>query len=382
MCDSHRQLPVSRRGFFQTAAGAAAAQAGAPQNAAPARSQFSPNTKPRKISDHLFVLEDTCNVYLIRDGTHGLLIDFGSGAIESRHRGIANAMLDAGSKLGPALGALVSGLLLVRFGWRVFFLALGAVSLLWLVPWMIWRPYSSSTPKAATPSPGIAEILRLRSARGTFLGHLCGNYFWFFLLTWLPTYLVNERNLSIEQMSRVSSFAYFAMAASAVAAGWFADRMISKGASPTRVRKAVVVSGLTLSTMILPVAALKDTTISIILLVGACMAFGTYTSNHWAIAQTLAGPQAAGRWTSLQNGIGNLPGILAAWLTGIVVDRMHSFTLPFIIAAVFAFSGALMWGLVVGPVRAVWETDAGCAYTGIVTLSLTCCANDDIHART
>src|SRR5206468_1090768 len=58
--------------------------------------------------------------------------------IESRHRGMANALLDAGSKLGPALGTLVSGLLLARFGWRVFFVTLGVVSLLWLVPWLVW----------------------------------------------------------------------------------------------------------------------------------------------------------------------------------------------------------------------------------------------------
>jgi glyoxylase-like metal-dependent hydrolase (beta-lactamase superfamily II) len=34
-----------------------------------------------KISDHLYQLVDTCNVYLISDGDHGLLIDTGSGAI-------------------------------------------------------------------------------------------------------------------------------------------------------------------------------------------------------------------------------------------------------------------------------------------------------------
>ncbi len=34
-----------------------------------------------KISDHLYQLADTCNVYLIADGDRGLLIDAGSGAI-------------------------------------------------------------------------------------------------------------------------------------------------------------------------------------------------------------------------------------------------------------------------------------------------------------
>ncbi len=44
-------------------------------------SPLSPATEPRRISENLFLFEDTCNVYLIRSGTSGLLIDFGSGAI-------------------------------------------------------------------------------------------------------------------------------------------------------------------------------------------------------------------------------------------------------------------------------------------------------------
>ncbi len=71
---------VSRRGFLQsTGAGIAASPlATAP---VPEQSAFQPNARPRKISENLFLLEDTCNVYLIRKGERGLLIDFGSGKI-------------------------------------------------------------------------------------------------------------------------------------------------------------------------------------------------------------------------------------------------------------------------------------------------------------
>ncbi len=76
----HDQL--SRRGFLQTTAIAgSAAQVSASVAPETEPQQFSPNAKPHRISENLFVLEDTCNVYLIRDGDSGLLIDFGSGAI-------------------------------------------------------------------------------------------------------------------------------------------------------------------------------------------------------------------------------------------------------------------------------------------------------------
>ena len=86
------------------------------------------------------------------------------------------------------------------------------------------------------------------------------------------------------------------------------------------------------------------------------MSFGVYVSNHWAITQTLSGPLAAGRWTSIQNGVGNLSGVAAPWLTGVIVERTGSFSLAFIAAAAVAFTGALMWGVVVGSVReAPWR---------------------------
>ncbi|MBV8073678.1 MAG: MBL fold metallo-hydrolase [Acidobacteriaceae bacterium] len=70
----------SRRGFLQTTA-LAAAQTSLAVPARIANPEFTPNTRPRKISDNLYVLEDTCNVYLIRNGRSGLLVDFGSGAM-------------------------------------------------------------------------------------------------------------------------------------------------------------------------------------------------------------------------------------------------------------------------------------------------------------
>lgn len=282
-----------------------------------------------------------------------------AAAVPTERRGVANALLDAGSKLGPGLGTLVGGLLLARFGWRVFFVVLGAASLLWLVPWFVYMPrFEAATRRAGDWRPGTLQILGSRSAWGTFLGHFCGNYFWFFLLTWLPTYLASARGLSTESMVTVSGIAFLTIAAATMCAGWISDRAIGRGASPTRVRKTVVVCGLAGSTIILPVAFVHGGAASVGFLLLACVAFGSFTSNHWAITQTLAGPLAAGRWTSLQNGIGNLSGIVASWLTGFAVERTHSFGAAFAVAAAVVLAGAFFWGAVVGPVEPVdWKNE-------------------------
>src|SRR5438477_2559856 len=78
------------------------------------------------------------------------------------HRGFANALIDAGTKTGPAIGTLVGGLLVSRLGWRPFFLVLGLGSLLWLIPWSWWRPTGKgvSAREDRSDIASIGDILR------------------------------------------------------------------------------------------------------------------------------------------------------------------------------------------------------------------------------
>jgi glyoxylase-like metal-dependent hydrolase (beta-lactamase superfamily II) len=91
MCDNSS---LTRRHFLKT--GGAAVLAPKAMNAEEtspiaqvSSSPFASTARPRQLSPNLFLLEDTCNVYLIKDGSSGLLIDFGSGR-----------MLDLASELG------------------------------------------------------------------------------------------------------------------------------------------------------------------------------------------------------------------------------------------------------------------------------------------
>jgi ACS family D-galactonate transporter-like MFS transporter len=270
------------------------------------------------------------------------------------HRGLANAVIDAGSKFGPALGMLVGGLLMASFGWRPFFIVLGAASLIWLIPWMKWMPrgHGISGEKLAKP-PRVLHILAQRSAWGSFGGLFCGNYFWYFLLTWLPSYMVNERHFSSRRMTTMSALAYLAIGVSAALCGWLSDHWIASGATPTKVRKTFTVGGLTLSTIILPVVMVTSRDLSMALLFLTCIFFGMWSSNHWALIQTLAGPPAAGKWTGIQNGIGNLAGVVAPAVTGVVVQRTGEFFWAFVVATGVLLAGACFYLFVIGRIEQV-----------------------------
>jgi ACS family D-galactonate transporter-like MFS transporter len=272
-----------------------------------------------------------------------------------QHRGRANALIDAGTKGGPALGTLLGGLLMAKFGWRPFFLVLGFGSLLWLIPWFYWMPRGKgvSAREHHGELPSIASILRQRAAWFTALGLFCSNYFWYFLITWLPAYLEKERHFPKVKMAVVGSLAFLAISLSSMASGWLSDRWITWGGTPTRVRKTFAGAGLVLSTIILPVCLVHDDGLSVALLMLACLSFGLYSSNVFAITQTLAGPRAAGKWTGLQNGVGNLAGVVAPWLTGWVVQETGQFYWAFVVAAAIVLASAAMFVFGIGRIEQV-----------------------------
>jgi ACS family D-galactonate transporter-like MFS transporter len=279
-----------------------------------------------------------------------------------QHRGLANGLIDLGCKAGPALGLLIGGAIVSRYGWRPLFISVGLVSMLWLLPWA-WvarRNMSASEDSVALTGheagPGLFEIAQQRSAWGTFLCLFCGNYVWYFLLTWLPWYLVRERHYSEVAMGRFGSMAFWAVGIASLISGWVSDRMVEHGGSPTFVRKMFAAGGLTGAIVILGVPLLESQAASLSLLIFACISFGCYSSHPWLISQTLAGPAAAGRWSGMQNAIGNLAGVIAPWLTGRIVRDTGHFVYAFAIVSVILGLGAASYLLLIGPIEPiVWR---------------------------
>jgi MFS family permease len=315
-------------------------------------------------------------------------------AMPQEHRGRANSFIDAGTKLGPAAGAFVGGLVLVHWGWRMLFLVFGVGALTWMAPWFFAMPRGGrrveeervegaggersamrcdgeasaavgSGSTGATEATGttgatgsIAKMVRLRCAWGTTIGHFSGNYFYYFLLAWLPTYLVQEEHLSIRSMSRLTAAIFLLIACTTLLSGWISDRLIARGVSATSVRLTLVVGGQAMASSLLALTLVHGhPLVALGLLVIACVGHGGYASNHWAIAQTLAGPAMAGRWSSLQNGVANFAGIAAPWLAGLIVQTRGSARLAFVVTGGVALVGALSWALLVRRVEPVhWET--------------------------
>jgi MFS family permease len=260
-------------------------------------------------------------------------------------RGFANALIDVGTKGGPALGIFAGGFFVAHSGWRAMFIVIGGLSLLWLPFWM--RATSDGIPQTARQAAGgtFGELLRRSDALLTFAGLFCFNYAFYFLLSWLPSYLVDERCYSLRMMAVYGALPYVATAAASLTAGAASDRWIRQGHPAHRVRGWLASAGLAVFGVALALSAFGSNLASMITLVVAFGALGVFTSQVWAITQGLAGARLAGRWTGVQNSIGNLGGVVAPVITGMMVERTGSFVPAFLTASGFVLAAAAAYAI-------------------------------------
>jgi MFS family permease len=268
--------------------------------------------------------------------------------VANEHRGLANGVITAGLKLGPAVGAFGAGALIAKYGWRPVFVWMGIASLLWLPAWFRWMPQSKDTLSTDGGTfIGPMAIFRQGGFWACSAGHFCFNYLSYFLMTWLPFYLAHERHLSQLALSRAAGAYYLLDSASALTTGWLCDRLIIRGMRASFVRKAASVIGSLVAAAALLGCALAGAHSYYAWLLVAGMGSGAAGCGVFLFAQTLAGPRAVGQWSALQNGLGNFAGLIAPVLTGFLVDKTGHFFSAFALAAAVSVAGALVWSYAV-----------------------------------
>jgi ACS family D-galactonate transporter-like MFS transporter len=275
--------------------------------------------------------------------------------VQPENRGVANGIVTAGLKFGPAVGAFVSGLLIAKYGWRPVFWGLGAASLLWLPAWMAWKPSAPARPERDGARIGDAEILAKRDFWACAAGHFSFNYLSYFFLTWLPYYLAHERHLSEAALARAAGAYYLLDSLSALLTGWVTDLCVKNGIRASLVRKTASAIGHVTAAVAMIASAFASNEAYFPWLLVAAIGSGMAGCGVFLFAQALAGPRAIGRWSALQNGFGNFAGLTAPALTGFLVDRTGNFFAAFVLAAGISLAGAVIWSLAVRFTPVIWR---------------------------
>jgi MFS family permease len=273
--------------------------------------------------------------------------------VSGGRRGIANAVPAAALAWGPAVGTLAGGLILRYFGWRPIFIVFGTATLFWIVPWLLAsKPQWNAHSPAIDRSIGLKDVMREKTVWLMGFGHFLNTYGFYFLLAWLPLWLVKSRGLSILEMTGIMTTVYLVQGIGALGWGWFSDRLVGRGADEGDLRKRLMcLYQFTYAAAILGTAFSSSTSGLFAWLLVAGFFGGIGGANPYCISQMYAGPAAAGRWVGVMNGVGNLSGIVGPILTGVLIQQTGSYMSAFVVSAGVVAFGGLWWWFALPPVE-------------------------------
>ncbi|KLU25251.1 hexuronate transporter [Caballeronia mineralivorans PML1(12)] len=277
-------------------------------------------------------------------------------------RATAAGVGQAGGPIGGALAGPVVGFLALAFGWRAAFIVMAVLGITWAIA---WRLLSTETPaqhpkvsreelahieagqEAVTaPSGGkvsIREVITTRAVLTTGISLFCYNYILFFFISWFPSYLVDAKNISLKDMSLVSSLPWITGAIGFLSGGFLVDAIYRRTGKRMFSRKVVLVTSLLIAASCIVLTGFVDAvstavgvmTIAIGLLMLAAPAY-------WAIIQDSVPRHQVGTASGFMHGLANCSGIVGPAITGFLIQSTGSFVSAFVLAGVVGLIGSLI----------------------------------------
>lgn len=251
-------------------------------------------------------------------------------------QGKAIGIYFSGSKVGLAIGAPLAATILAHYGWHAVFFVTGVVSALWLIPWfLIYRP-GKGLIKENLPETAVAEapaekvkwtsLFSHREMWALMLGQAGYLYVYFVFLSWLPSYLILDRGMSVLKSGIFSTFPFIIAIFVGIFSGWLSDRWIQRGATLTRVRKTFIGGGFALSTLFIIIGThVQSEGLALFFLFMSMGILGMASPNINALPIDLASRKVVSSVAALQNMGGNIGGALAPIITGILYAKTGSF---------------------------------------------------------
>jgi sugar phosphate permease len=270
--------------------------------------------------------------------------------VPKARRGFAQGFTHSSARLGTSIGLPLVAAMIPVFGWRGAFIALGTVSLAWVLAWAFYfrndpkdhpgitkedlavlAPYKARTSGVAIPYRRL--IYRILPVAFVFFCHAWT--LWLYL-TWLPTFFVETYQVDLKASALFTSGVFLAGVAGNTVGGLLTDALYKRTGGLNRSRRDAVIVGFAGSFLFLfPVLFVHDQ-LAVILTLGAAFFFLEMTvAPVWAVPIDVA-PQFAGLAGGIMSTAAGLAATLSPAVFGIITDATGSYRMPFI------FSIALM----------------------------------------
>jgi ACS family hexuronate transporter-like MFS transporter len=288
-----------------------------------------------------------------------------------RERAFAQGLFNAGASVGAVVSAPLIAYFYGALGWKITFLLIGGLGLIWVIPWWIvnkatpathpWlteaerqhildgQPAAPAVAEAALP---IGKLLSYRQSWAVLGSRFLLDPIWWLFVSWLPIYLHERFQFDIKQIGAFAWFPYVGAAIGSLGGGWLSGRLIKGGSTVNRARKTCIALG---CIIMLPALILSSQATTPEYAMGciffALMGFQITIGN----IQTLPGDLFSGKSVGTLAGLGGTAAVfgtlLTTWLVPVLTKT--SYVPFFALAALLVPLGAAVALLVSGTIRRV-----------------------------
>ncbi|WP_433412781.1 MFS transporter [Microtetraspora malaysiensis] len=252
----------------------------------------------------------------------------------------AGAML-ASNQLGAGVAPLIVAPLILVLGWRHTFWVTAAAGV--AIGVLLWKLLPKALPAHLNGSDivhdkglGLGTVMRSSSV-WKFAALFCAtNMLGYGLITWVPSYLLEERGISLINTGVMSAIPGLVMCATVFLGGWLFDRFFHDRA------RLFVIPLLLVTAVLLVLMLMADSAVGFTVYQTLAMGVAGLSSMGILGMPVRALPPAViGSGMSVVNVGGQIAGVLAPVLMGFLVDRF-SYTVAFGLLIATTVLGALI----------------------------------------
>ena len=264
----------------------------------------------------------------------------------------------SGIPIGTVFALVVTPIIVSELGWEWAFYLFGLVGVAWYAAWHLvvtntpaehpriaaaeMQFIAANAPATGTvETPPMRQFLRNKALWAIIVAHFCNNWTLYVILSWLPKFVNDGLGVAFASVGLIAMLPHLTSFLCLNIAGNIADRLIQRGLSVTFVRKLMQSIGFGgLAICLLLITTVDDVWSAIGLLclgkLFGAAGIGGHSVNHMDI-----GPRYAGTLMGITNTFATLPGIVAVYITGYILQVSGSWDWVFISTA-----GVTLFGMV------------------------------------